>query len=121
MSVPLPCLIRSIGRSGEPVVLLGMPLVDDCLDFLAGRCRPNTVLARRPRIERLLHSGRQGTAGGRPPGYARVHHRTHRRTSAQVLARLDPDGELDEVASSTVARRLSTVSGSSPTCRSAAT
>src|SRR5688500_10518343 len=40
-----PCLIRSLGPSGEPVVRLGAPLLDDYLEFLAGRCRPNTVLA----------------------------------------------------------------------------
>ena len=45
MSVSVPCLIRSRGAGGEPVVRLGMPLVDDYLEFLAGRCRPNTVLA----------------------------------------------------------------------------
>ncbi len=45
MSVSVPCLIRSRGAGGEPVVRLGMPLIDDYLEFLAGRCRPNTVLA----------------------------------------------------------------------------
>jgi len=45
MSVLDPCLIRSRGSSGEPVVRLGVPLADDYLEFLAGRCRPNTVLA----------------------------------------------------------------------------
>jgi integrase/recombinase XerD len=45
MSLSDPCLIRSRGPSGEPVVRLGMPLVDDYLDFLDGRCRPHTVLA----------------------------------------------------------------------------
>lgn len=45
MSLPDPCLIRSRGPSGESVVRLGMPLVDDYLEFLEGRCRPNTVLA----------------------------------------------------------------------------
>ncbi len=45
MSVPYPCLIRSRGPGGEPVLRLGMPWVDDYLEFLAGRCRPNTVLA----------------------------------------------------------------------------
>lgn len=45
MSVSDPCLIRSRGPSGEPVVRLGMPLIDDYLEFLEGRCRPNTVLA----------------------------------------------------------------------------
>ena len=45
MSVSDPCLIRSRGPSGLPVLRLGMPLVDDYLEFLEGRCRPNTVLA----------------------------------------------------------------------------
>src|SRR3990170_2036712 len=45
MSLSDPCLIRSRGPSGEPVVRLGIPLVDDYLEFLKGRCRPNTVLA----------------------------------------------------------------------------
>jgi integrase/recombinase XerD len=45
MSVPDRCLIQSRGPSGEPVVRVGMLLVDDYLEFLEGRCRPNTVLA----------------------------------------------------------------------------
>ena len=45
MSLSDPCLIRSRGPSGEPVLRLGVPLVDEYLEFLEGRCRPNTVLA----------------------------------------------------------------------------
>jgi len=45
MSALDPCLIRSRGPSGEPVVRFGVPLLDDYLEFLAGRSRPNTVLA----------------------------------------------------------------------------
>ena len=37
------CLVRA--ADGEPVLRLGVPVLDDYLDFLAGRCRPNTVLA----------------------------------------------------------------------------
>jgi integrase/recombinase XerD len=40
-----PCLIRSVDASGRPVLRLGVPLLDAYLDFVAGRCRPNTVLA----------------------------------------------------------------------------
>ena len=40
-----PFLIRSSGPSGEPVVRLGVQLLDDYLDFVAARCRPNKVLA----------------------------------------------------------------------------
>ena len=45
MSLLDPCLIRSRGPSGQVVVRLGVPLVDDYLEFMEGRCRPNTVLA----------------------------------------------------------------------------
>lgn len=40
-----PCLIRSQDPSGGPAIRLGVRLLDAYLEFLAGRCRPNTVLA----------------------------------------------------------------------------
>lgn len=40
-----PCLIGSVDVSGLPLVRLGVSLLDEYLDFVAGRCRPNTVLA----------------------------------------------------------------------------
>jgi integrase/recombinase XerD len=42
---PFPCLIRSVSPSGEARYALGEPLVDGYLEFVAGRCRPNTVRA----------------------------------------------------------------------------
>lgn len=42
MSLLDPCLIRSRGPSGQVVVRLGVPLVND---YLEGRCRPNNLLA----------------------------------------------------------------------------
>src|SRR6266705_3791023 len=39
------CVVRSRGRSGALVVRVGLPLADVYLEFLAGRSRPNTVLA----------------------------------------------------------------------------
>jgi site-specific recombinase XerD len=39
------CLIGAHARPGEPPVRLGVPLLDEYLRFLSGRCRPNTVLA----------------------------------------------------------------------------
>jgi site-specific recombinase XerD len=39
------CLIQSRAGSGETVVRLGVQLLDEYLEFLSGRCRPNTVLA----------------------------------------------------------------------------
>jgi len=38
-------LTRSRNAGGGLVVRLGVPLLDEYLEFLAGRCRPNTVLA----------------------------------------------------------------------------
>jgi len=36
----------SLSRTaGDPEVSLGVPLLDEYLEFLSGRCRPNTVLA----------------------------------------------------------------------------
>ena len=40
-----PCLLRSPGPGEQVRVSLGDPLVDDYLEFVAARCRPNTVLA----------------------------------------------------------------------------
>jgi integrase/recombinase XerD len=45
MAVTVVRLTRSRGAAGETVVRLGVPLLDEYLEFLAGRCRPNTVLA----------------------------------------------------------------------------
>ena len=45
MPTTAPCLIHSHDPSDGPVVRLGVPLLDDYLEFLSGRCRPNTVLA----------------------------------------------------------------------------
>jgi integrase/recombinase XerD len=39
------CLIRSLTPAGDRTVRLGVPLLDGYLDFVAARCRPNTVLA----------------------------------------------------------------------------
>ena len=45
MPVPVVRLTRSQNAAGECVVRLGVRLLDEYLEFLAGRCRPNTVLA----------------------------------------------------------------------------
>ncbi len=41
----MPCLIRSEAPRGQLRVGVGRRVVDDYLEFLAARCRPNTVLA----------------------------------------------------------------------------
>jgi hypothetical protein len=40
-----PCLVRFVSRSGEVRYRLGERLVDRYLEFVAGRCRPNTLRA----------------------------------------------------------------------------
>ena len=40
-----PCLVRSDGRGDRLITRLGHPVIDDYLEFLAARCRPNTVVA----------------------------------------------------------------------------
>jgi integrase/recombinase XerD len=45
MPVVDPCLIPSSTLAGDRTVRLGVPLLDGYLDFVAARCRPNTVLA----------------------------------------------------------------------------
>ena len=45
MSVPGLGLTQELAPSGLPVVRVGDPLLDAYLEFVAARCRPNTVLA----------------------------------------------------------------------------
>ena len=45
MAVAAVRLDRSRNAAGDLVVRLGVGLLDEYLEFLAGRCRPNTVLA----------------------------------------------------------------------------
>ncbi|MFE7842404.1 tyrosine-type recombinase/integrase [Streptomyces sp. NPDC057474] len=40
-----PELVRRVDAAGNPAASLGHPLVDDYLEFVAARCRPNTLLA----------------------------------------------------------------------------
>ncbi len=109
MSVPDRCLIQSRGPSGEPVVRVGMPLVDDYLEFLEGRCRPNTVLAAAYDLRVFF------TAVAKPPaevvpadvlGFI-----TAQRTGRSSERVLQPVQEPKGVSTSTVARRLSIISG----------
>ena len=110
MSLLDPCLIRSRGPSGQVVVRLGVQLADDYLEFLEGRCRPNTVLA--AAYDLWVFFGVVDKAPGevRPSdvlGFITAQ-RTGRSDGAGLLPVEDVPGG---VATSTVARRLSIVSG----------
>ena len=112
MSVWLPCLIRSRSASGGLVVRLGLPLVDEYLEFLQGRCRRNTVLAAAYDLKVFF-----GVVAKTPEqvrsadvlGFITSQRTGH--TGPQVVAPVDEAPERGGVASGTVARRLSTVSG----------
>jgi integrase/recombinase XerD len=112
MSLSDPCLIRSRGPSGEAVVRLGMPLVEDYLEFLAGRCRPNTVLAAGYDLRVFFGVVAKPAEQVRPAdvlGFITAQ-RTGRGGDAR-LRRVEADETEGAVASSTVARRLSIISG----------
>jgi hypothetical protein len=40
-----PCLVRSVSASGQVRYVLGDRMADRYLEFVAGRCRPNTLRA----------------------------------------------------------------------------
>lgn len=63
MSVSVPGLTRSHGAGGEPVVPLGMPLVDDYVEFL-GAVSPEHGARCRVRPEGVLQRGRRGPRAG---------------------------------------------------------
>ena len=110
MSLLDPCLIRSRGPSGQVVVRLGVPPIDDYLEFMEGRCRPNTVLAAAYDLRVFFTIVDKAPAEVFPAdvlGFI-----TAQRTGRSKGARLRPvDDEPGGVATSTVARRLSIVSG----------
>ena len=110
MSLFDPCLIRSRGPSGQVVVRLGVPLVDDYLEFMEGRCRPNTVLAAAYDLRVFFRVVAKPPAEVVPAdvlGFI-----TAQRTGRSGTAGLHPvEDEPGGVATTTVARRLSIVSG----------
>ena len=112
MSLLDPCLIRTRGPSGQVVVRLGVPLLDDYLEFMEGRCRPNTVLAAAYDLRVFF-----GVVAKPPDEVAPADvlgFITAQRTGRTSTEPLQPVGEGDNavgVSSSTVARRLSIISG----------
>src|SRR3954451_7723652 len=107
-----PCLIDFRAPSRRPPERLSLSLVDDYLEFLEGRCRTNTVLAVRSDLRIFF------AVVGKPAvevvaadvlGFI-----TAQRTGRDSLDPVQPVDRADAsigVAVSTVARRLSTISG----------
>ena len=107
------CLTRSRGPSGEPVVRFGEPLLDDYLEFLAGRCRPNTVLAAAYDLKvffTVITKAPAEVCAADVLGFVTAQ-RTGRVGDPAVVQGLEDGGGVGGVSTSTVARRLSVISG----------
>jgi integrase/recombinase XerD len=99
--------------AGVRAVRLGLPLADVYLEFLAGRCRPNTVLAA------AYDSKVFFSVVGKSPEEVRAAdvlafvtaQRTGKPGVRGALRPVDRDGEPAGVSAATVRRRLSSVSG----------
>jgi len=107
------CVVSSRDCFGGLVVRIGMPLADVYLEFLGGRCRPNTVLAAAYDLKVFF------TVVARSPDQVRpadvlafvTAQRTGLAGEHGVLQPLVPGAEPAGVAGATVRRRLSVVSG----------
>jgi integrase/recombinase XerD len=100
-------------RSGVLVARVGVPLADVYLEFLGGRCRPNTVRAAAYDLKVFF------TVVGEPPEQVRpadvlafiTAQRTGQIGERGVLRPVQAGGEPGGVSAATVRRRLSIVSG----------
>jgi len=106
-----PCLIHSHCSSGGPVVRLGVPLLDDYLEFLSGRSRPNTVLAVAYDLKVFFEVVGKAPKRVRPGdvlGFMTAQRTGQPSMSAQLRPVHDQAGG---VSARTLRRRLSSVSG----------
>jgi integrase len=108
MPVTVIRLTRTRNAAGDLVVRLGAGLLDEYLEFLAGRCRPNTVLAVAYDLKVFF------TAVGKPPRRVRpvdvLAFMTAQRTGGQGRLQVAGAGA-GGVSARTLRRRLSSVSG----------
>ena len=73
-----PCLIRSSTPGGEARFVLGDPLVDSYLAFVAGRCRPNTLRAVAHDLKTFFSVVDKDAGRGRRGGRVRLRRRPAR-------------------------------------------
>jgi integrase/recombinase XerD len=108
MPVTVIRLTRSRNAAGELVVRLGVRLLDEYLEFLADRCRPNTVLAVAYDLKVFF------TVVGKPPRRVRpadvLAFMTAQRAGGEGRLRVAGAGS-GGVSARTLRRRLSSVSG----------
>jgi integrase/recombinase XerD len=106
-------LASSDDRSGELAAVVWVPLAEVYLEFLGGRCRPNTVLAAASDLKVFF------TVVAKPPEQVRpadvlafiTAQRTGRAGERGALQPVDLGDEPGGVSAATVRRRLSIVSG----------
>jgi integrase/recombinase XerD len=101
-----PCLVRIVSGSGQVRYHLGERLVDRYLEFVAGRCRPNTVRAVAFDLKTFF------TVAGKDPVEVTAadvfDFLAHQRGDRRVIRLADRESGL---SARTIARRLSSVSG----------
>ena len=105
-------VVSSRDRRGGQVVRVGIPLADVYLEFLGGRCRPNTVLAAAYDLKVFFE------VVVRPPDQVQpadvlgfITAQRAARGGSRALQAVGVAGEPGGVSAATVRRRLSIVSG----------
>jgi integrase/recombinase XerD len=101
-----PRLVRSVSPSGEARYALGDPFVDGYLEFVAGRCRPNTVRAVAFDLKVFFTVVDRDPVTVTPPDV--FDFLAHQRGDRTVVRLADRESGL---SARTIARRLSSVSG----------
>jgi integrase/recombinase XerD len=106
-------LVCSRDRSGALVARTGIPLADVYLEFLGGRCRPNTVRAAAYDLKVFFAVVARAPDQVRPADVLAfiTAQRTGRDGERGALQPVQADGEPGGVSAATVRRRLSIVSG----------
>ena len=101
-----PCLVRSVSGSGQVRYRLGERLVDRYLEFVAGRCRPNTLRAVAFDLKTFfIVTARNPVEVTASDVFEFLAHQRGDRTVVRLA-----DGE-SGLSARTIARRLSSVSG----------
>ena len=104
-----PCLVKASSPAGEVSVRVGHPLVDEYLHFLAGRARPNSLLAAAFDLKVFFAwSGKEPAAVVTKDVIAFVAAQRAPRPGVKVVRMSDGGSGL---SARTVARRLSSLSG----------
>jgi integrase/recombinase XerD len=101
-----PCLVRVVSGSGEVRYRLGERLVDRYLDFVAGRCRPNTLRAVAFDLKAFFTVTRKDPVEVTAADV--FDFLAHQRGDRTVIRLADRESGL---SARTIARRLSSVSG----------